>query len=144
MSQILSLNLWSPKHIVNNISDHALVKVSFKNLLSVGNLHGPGYWKGNVSVLESPEFFADFSALWNRLIANTSGFHSGWWEDCKSSFKTLIITYSKNRSKQYFQTLKDLEEKLCLYQDFNKIDPGVFDVRIHSVQQEIEDTSGES
>ena len=126
-------------HDKYNFSDHALVTVSFRNLLSVGNLRGPGYWKCNVSVLESPDFVDDFCTLWNRLIVNASNFDSEWWENCKSSFKTLIITYSKNRSKQYFQTLKDLEDKLSLYQDFNKIDPGVFDEKINSVQQEIED-----
>lgn len=121
------------------LSDHSLVTLIFSDQFLKNNPHGPGYWKCNVQILELPEFLPNFLTLWEQLTAEITTFDGEWWDHCKVMFRKLIIDLSKTLSNKYLESLRDLEEKLKLYQDFNKVNPGAFDEKICNVQLENEE-----
>ena len=58
---------------------------------------GPGFWKCIVNVLKNTYFQTDFIRLWEQF-ENIVDQNIQWWEECKVSFKKLIIAHSDRLS----------------------------------------------
>ena len=116
----------------NPYSDHAMVSLIFKDFDADSFSYGPGYWKCNVKVLESPDFIAEFEELWIEIF-NVMVKDGVWWESSKARFKELIIKHSHRLSAKYFREVKEVEKKLRHFHILNHQNPGEFENVIDSL-----------
>ena len=122
--------------IVENISDHGMVKLSL-NFSSNGSTQiGPGFWKCNVNILKDEYFTYDFKELW-ECLDDTQYRDAEWWERCKLEFKRLIISHSLRLSMCRKGKLKEAHFKLqkLINDGNNSIE---HHTQINTVTQEIE------
>ena len=138
ISKIVLNDIASIAHapIVENISDHGMVKLSL-NFASNESKHiGPGFWKCNVNVLKDEYFIYDFKEL-RGCLDNTQCRDANWWEGCKLEFKNLIISHSLRLSMCRKSRLKEARWELqkLLKDGCNSIEHYT---RINIVAKEIE------
>ena len=113
-SIITQLSNISHLKITDRISDHDMVVLSLNINITDENKIGSSYWKCNTNTLKDLYFQENFKLLWEKLnkIENQN---SKWWEECKLSFKKLIIAHSirlalikKDKHKETSKILSEL------------------------------------
>ena len=130
-------NVSSINHDKFSFSDHSIVTLSLKD--NKNNI-GKGYWKCNTSALNDPNFIDSFCVMWNGLVLRANNnFSIEWWDNCKETFKSHIIEFCRIKGQRFKAELRKLEEKIRMFNDFNKIEPGRFNNDIEMAQNEIEE-----
>ena len=97
--------------IPHKVSDHDMVQLVLNTNATGHKEMGPGFWKCNVNVLKDTYFQTDFIRLWEKLEKNNDQ-NLQWWEECKVSFKKLIIAHSYRLSSIRKEKQKEARSKL--------------------------------
>ena len=107
------------------LTDHSIVEMSFDDGLFSTYVHGPGYWKLNVSLLEEGELVGRVEALWATLTGCRVK-NSIWWENCKFCFKRLLRHYGRERALESRRYSQALLSQVGLFKELAAEDPASF------------------
>ena len=87
-----------------HLSDHKLVKVELDVDVTrqEESQSSAGYWKLNSRVLEDRDYIANFSVVWDEVMASKERYVdvAVWFDEVfKTRFKGFLVSYSKYRAK---------------------------------------------
>ena len=122
------------------ITDHSIIETTFDDGLFETYVHGPGYWKLNVSLLNDRELVERVEALWVTLKG--SHVKNGmWWENCKLSFKKLLVQYSRKRALKSKKQAQVLLAQVTLLEELAVEDPLFFADLLSSLKESLNSLS---
>ena len=136
-----SLFQWVQKlsHTPCSVSDHYYVDLIFDQFSPDKHNYGPGYWKCNTSVLSDPELIREITYIYENEL-HAFPFKDGeWWEECKRTFKNIIIKHSRRISVQLKKQIHKLEEDLRMFTKFSYSDPEYFTPYVNQIKNELND-----
>lgn len=122
-------------------SDHHFLVMTIENeVLTLPK--GPGYWKCNIKILEDEEFKKDLKKVWERLCENGEK-DVVWWENCKTTFKELIIEHSRKKAKENRIEEKETLRLIKFFEMLENEQPGHYADILQFYKLKIESIYGE-
>ena len=96
--------------ITSTVSDHYAVKMClFKPPCRPFNI-GKGIWKLNTSILADNNFIKEIENAWEDNMERVNIRNLSDWDRCKNIFRDIAMRHSKNKSKNFYKQMKELEE----------------------------------
>jgi hypothetical protein len=119
------------------VSDHSYVDFVLARPDTEGI--GPGYWKLNVSLLDSSAVVEAITRLWREELQPLPLHDGAWWDHCKLRFKETLISCSVSLARENRRKVWSLEQELnyFLYVQTIALEPGLFTAKIASLKEEL-------
>ena len=115
-------------------SDHDVFSFKIENHSTTE--FGPSYWKFNDSMLEDSEFVKNFTSFYLYHTQNLE-IDLEKWDNLKEKIRNFCILYSKKKSKEKFNEIRNLRQKYSNLVQCEKNYPGQYFEQIENLRLEI-------